>query len=59
VSGVGIPVVDLAPFRTGGPSEKDRVAAELDTAYRDVGFASIARGPHAVGGHPAVLAPDR
>ncbi len=41
MSAAGIPVVDLGPFRTGGPAEKDAVAAELDTAYREVGFASI------------------
>ncbi len=36
-----IPVVDLGPFRTGTRADKDRVAAELDAAYREVGFASI------------------
>jgi isopenicillin N synthase-like dioxygenase len=38
---LAIPVVDLAPFRTGTRADGDRVAGELDRAYRDVGFASI------------------
>jgi isopenicillin N synthase-like dioxygenase len=36
-----VPVVDLAPFRSGGDVERGAVAAELDEAYREVGFASI------------------
>jgi isopenicillin N synthase-like dioxygenase len=36
-----VPVVDLLPYRTGGPADRDAVAAELDRAYRELGFASI------------------
>jgi len=36
-----IPVVDLAPFRHGDATARSAVAAELDHAFREVGFASI------------------
>jgi isopenicillin N synthase-like dioxygenase len=33
-----IPIIDMAPYFSGGPEGKRRVAAELDRACRDVGF---------------------
>ena len=37
-----VPVVDFTDFRTGGPSERKRVALELAGAFRNVGFAYLA-----------------
>jgi isopenicillin N synthase-like dioxygenase len=33
-----VPVLDIAPFRGGSPTEKAAVAARLDEICRDVGF---------------------
>jgi isopenicillin N synthase-like dioxygenase len=37
-----VPVVDLTPARTGGRAERERVAAAIDAACRDIGFFAIA-----------------
>ena len=37
-----VPIIDIAPFLAGGAEGKARVAAELDTACRDIGFLVIA-----------------
>ena len=36
-----IPIVDLAPWFTGGEAGRQRVAAAFDRAYRDVGFVQV------------------
>jgi len=36
-----VPVIDLAPARTGGLAERRRVAAEIDAACREIGFFAI------------------
>ena len=36
-----LPVVDIAPFRSGDNASRQRVAAEIDCACRDVGFLAI------------------
>lgn len=33
-----VPVIDIAPFRTGGLAEKKSVAAQVNRACRDIGF---------------------
>jgi isopenicillin N synthase-like dioxygenase len=38
----GIPVIDLAPARTGDPASRKAVAAEIDAACRALGFLVIA-----------------
>jgi isopenicillin N synthase-like dioxygenase len=47
-----VPLVDLEPFRVGGDDERLAVAAELDDAFREVGFATVVG--HGV--DPALLA---
>ena len=37
-----VPVIDIAPFLTGGREDKARVAAEVDDACREIGFLVIA-----------------
>ena len=37
-----VPVIDIAPFLTGGRADKARVAAEVDDACREIGFLVIA-----------------
>jgi isopenicillin N synthase-like dioxygenase len=44
-----VPVIDLAPARTGGRAERERVAGAIDAACREIGF-------FAIGGHGV---PDR
>ncbi len=36
-----VPIIDIAPFRTGGPAEKRAVAHEVDRACTDIGFFTI------------------
>ncbi|MGI9333034.1 MAG: isopenicillin N synthase family dioxygenase [Gammaproteobacteria bacterium] len=36
-----VPVVDIAPFRHGGPTDKTDVAGRVDAACRDLGFLVI------------------
>lgn len=38
VSLAEIPIIDLTPFRTGGPAERRAVAAQIDEACRRIGF---------------------
>jgi isopenicillin N synthase-like dioxygenase len=38
---LSVPVIDIAPFRTGGPAEKMAVADLVDRACRDIGFLII------------------
>lgn len=33
-----VPLIDIAPFRTGDTSDRRRVAAEIDRACREIGF---------------------
>ncbi len=33
-----VPLIDIAPYRMGGPEEKQRVAAAIDGACREIGF---------------------
>ncbi len=47
-----VPIIDIAPYRTGGEADKDRVAAAVDRACRDTGFIVITG--HGVA--PALLA---
>lgn len=37
----GIPLVDIAPFRLGGPEDKRRTARAFGAAFEEVGFAMI------------------
>ncbi len=37
-----VPIIDIAPFRCGGPEERRRVAAAVDAACRGIGFLVIA-----------------
>ena len=41
MSDAGVPVIDLAPARAGGPAERRRVAAAIDAACREIGFFAI------------------
>lgn len=52
MTAAAVPVVDLTAFRGGAPEARAAVAAELDAAYREVGFASVTG--HGV--DPAVIA---
>lgn len=36
-----VPLIDIAPFRTGDAARRRRVAAEIDHACREIGFFSI------------------
>jgi len=36
-----VPVIDIAPFRLGGPADKQAVAEAVDRACRDIGFLVI------------------
>jgi isopenicillin N synthase-like dioxygenase len=38
---LSVPVIDIAPFRTGGLAEKKTVAEQVDRACRDIGFLII------------------
>jgi isopenicillin N synthase-like dioxygenase len=38
---LSVPVIDIAPFRTGGLVEKKSVAAQVNRACRDIGFLII------------------
>ena len=38
---LSVPVIDIAPFRAGGPNEKKSVAAQVNSACRDIGFLII------------------
>jgi isopenicillin N synthase-like dioxygenase len=38
---LSVPVIDIAPFRTGGLTEKKAVAEQVDRACRDIGFLII------------------
>jgi isopenicillin N synthase-like dioxygenase len=37
-----VPVIDLAPYRRGGPADKAAVATAVDAACREIGFLVIA-----------------
>ena len=39
---LSVPIIDIAPYRNGGDSDKRRIAAEVDRACRDIGFLVIA-----------------
>eukprot|EP00123_Amoebidium_parasiticum_P021061 comp60925_c0_seq1/m.47878 comp60925_c0_seq1/g.47878 ORF comp60925_c0_seq1/g.47878 comp60925_c0_seq1/m.47878 type:complete len:314 (-) comp60925_c0_seq1:562-1503(-) len=41
MSGKAIPVIDLGPYRTGTPQEREAVARQWDDAFRKVGFAAV------------------
>jgi isopenicillin N synthase-like dioxygenase len=36
-----VPIIDIAPYRLGGESEKAQVAREIDAACRDIGFLMV------------------
>lgn len=36
-----VPIIDIAPYRLGGDSEKARVARDIDAACRDIGFLMV------------------
>jgi isopenicillin N synthase-like dioxygenase len=38
----GVPVIDIAPFRSGSAAERREVAAAIDAACREIGFLVIA-----------------
>jgi isopenicillin N synthase-like dioxygenase len=38
---LSVPVIDIAPFRTGGLAEKKAIAEQVDRACRDIGFLII------------------
>jgi isopenicillin N synthase-like dioxygenase len=38
---LSVPVIDITPFRTGGFTEKNAVAEQVDRACRDIGFLII------------------
>jgi isopenicillin N synthase-like dioxygenase len=33
-----VPIIDIEPYRLGGPAERESVAAQIDRACRDIGF---------------------
>ena len=38
MSMLDVPIIDLSPFYSGDPEQKNRVAREIDKACRDIGF---------------------
>lgn len=38
---LNVPIIDIAPFRTGGEAERQQVAQAVDRACRDIGFLVI------------------